>query len=183
MACSANLAGIKASCDSSMGGIKKVWMASVDDITPVLDASAETITGLTITVGDDHTKTVADVFKGYNFKKNTASMTSTLNVDVANGTNYVSTELALTFLRQDTDKRIEMAALAVADCYVIALDSNGKYWYLGYDEPVYATAGSANSGTAKSDGNNYQITLTDESNSFPYEITSSEIIDALKNIA
>lgn len=111
----------------------------------------------------------------YNFKKNTCSFTSTLNIDQANGINFVTTELILQFNRMTTAKRLEMKGLAVNDMYVIVLDSNNTYWYLGMNEPVTATSGSAQSGTAKTDGNFYQITLTDESATFPYEVLESII--------
>ncbi len=53
---------------------------------------------------------------------------------------------------------------------VIVKDANGKLWYLGYNEPVTATAGTGQTGTAATDGNNYQITLTDQSDTYPYEV-------------
>ena len=97
-------------------------------------------------------------------------MTSTLNVDPANGVNYVSTDLVLVFNRMETLKRIEVAALALGDLAVIVKDSNGLYWYLGKDEPVVSTAGSGETGTARGDGNKYSVTLQDTSATYPYEI-------------
>ena len=106
-------------------------------------------------------------------------MTSTLNVDPANGVNYVSTDLVLLFTRMETTKRIEMAALAVNELAVIVKDANGKYWYLGYDEPVAASAGDGQTGTARGDGNRYSITLQDTSTSWPYEVDGSIIAGLL----
>lgn len=111
----------------------------------------------------------------YNFKKNTSSMTSTLNVDVANGVNYVSTELALQFNKMNTVKRIEMQGLAVNDMWVIVQDSNNTYFYLGYNEPVNASAGGGETGAVKTDGNKYTITLTDESDTWPYEVAENAL--------
>ena len=111
----------------------------------------------------------------YNFKKNTSSFTSTLNIDPANGINFVSTELILQFNKMNTTKRIEMASLAVNDMYVIVEDCNNKYWYLGMDEPVTATSGTSQTGTVKSDGNFYQITLTDESKTWLYEVSKDAL--------
>lgn len=159
MACvSQTLAGLVQDCDTSKGGIRKVWISTVDP-KPTLTTGAISkfeATGVT--------------WFEYNFKKGTSSFTSTLNVDQANGINYVSTELVLQFNKMNTTKRLEMAGLAVNDMWIIVLDSNGIYWYLGYNEAVTATAGTSQSGTAKSDGNFYQITLTDESDTFPYEV-------------
>ena len=57
-------------------------------------------------------------------------------------------------------------------------DANGKYWFLGYEEFVSATAGTAETGVNRTDGNRYTITLTDYSSSYPYEVDPS-IVDAL----
>ena len=162
MACSQTLAGLVQDCDTSMGGIKKVWIATENPNPSISDGAI---------VGFEQSTT----WYQYNFKKGTSSFTSTLNVDPANSINYVSTELILQFNKMTTTKRIEMAALAVNDMYVIVLDSNNTYWYLGMDEPVTASAGTSQTGTAKTDGNFYQVTLTDESDTFPYEVLETAL--------
>lgn len=164
MSCvSATLAGIAQDCSTSKGGVAKVWIATEDPKPKVTDGKITQFEGGSVK------------FYAYNFKKNVSSMTSTLNIDPANGTNYVSTELILQFNKMETVKRMEMAGLAVNDMYAIVKDSNGKYWFLGYDEPVQATAGSGQTGTNKTDGNFYQISLSDESDSFPMEVDESII--------
>ena len=80
-------------------------------------------------------------FKKYLFAKNTGSISSTYNLDPASGVRYVTTDLLLQFNRMETAKRVEITALALGDLVVIAKDANGKYWYLGKDEPVNASAG------------------------------------------
>ena len=74
----------------------------------------------------------------------------------------------------ETVKRIEMEALAMNDLAVIVKDANGKYWYFGYDEPVSASAGDGQTGTARGDSNRYSITLQDNSDTWPYEILVGE---------
>lgn len=170
--CNQTLGGIPFECEPSIGGIKEVYIARYDDIDgkPTVTESGDTkgvITEIPIT-GESK-------FKGYSFRKNTGSMTSTLTVDETAGINYVSTELSLVFTKMDTQKRIEMSALALGRLAVIVKDSNGKYWYLGYDDYVSATAGGANSGQNKGDQNAYTLTLRDESETFPYEISEQAI--------
>ena len=58
---------------------------------------------------------------------------------------------------------------------VIVEDSNGTFWYLGKDDYVSATAGGAQTGVAKGDGNNYTLTLRDESDTYPFEIDKSAV--------
>ena len=177
--CNQTLGGITLDCTSSLGGIKTVYIANyadvesveldkVDDSTPTsADTTYGKITAINMS-GD--TK-----FKPYQFRKQTGSMTSTLNVDETVGLNYVSTELSLVFTKMDTAKRIEMSALAIGQLAVIVKDSNDKYWYLGYDDYVSSTAGGGTTGTNKGDGNNYTLTLTDQSETYPYEITEEAV--------
>lgn len=162
MACAITLNGIAGSCEHSRGGITAIWIAPAGTFSPTLDASGETITSGTSTG-----------FKKYSVKKGTCTMTSTLNVDAANGVNYVSTELTMVFTKMDTAKRVEFAALAVGDLDVVVKDGNGMYWFLGYDEAVAATGGEGATGTAASDGNHYSITLTDESTTWPYPLATA----------
>jgi hypothetical protein len=152
-----------------MGGIVEAYIANYDDVTAKTVTDGQ-VSAVTMATGKH--------FLRYTFRKGTGSMTSTLNVDAANGVNYVSTDLVLLFTRMETTKRIEMAALAVNELAVIVKDANGKYWYLGYDEPVAASAGDGQTGTARGDGNRYSITLQDTSASFPYEVDPT-IIDGL----
>ena len=68
--------------------------------------------------------------------------------------------------------------MATGEMAVIVKDNNGKFWYLGYDEPVMASAGDGQTGTAASDANRYSITLQDQSLAFPYEVEAS-VIDTI----
>lgn len=179
--CNQTLGGIPFECEPSIGGIKEVYIARYDDIDgkPTVDnVKGPDDPDVTYGVITEIPITGETKFKGYSFRKNTGSMTSTLTVDETAGINYVSTELSLVFTKMDTQKRIEMSALALGRLAVIVKDSNGKYWYLGYDDYVSATAGGANSGQNKGDQNAYTLTLRDESETFPYEISE----DTVKNI-
>ena len=165
MACSITLKGIQKDCKHNIGGVRKIWIAAYTKGTTTVDS--DKITAIT---------NVAD-FKGYDFTKNTASMTSTLNKDLTNGTSYVNTEVIVQFNRMETEKRIEVEALSIGDLQIIVLDNNGIYWFLGNDAPVEASAGTAQTGTAKSDGNFYNLTFTDESFEYPYEILDTVVAD------
>ena len=163
MACSQVLNGIAADCQTNVGGVREVYIANYSDVTAIeVDDSSNMIK--TITMAD------SAKFKKYAFKKNTSSMTSTLNVDPANGVNFVQTDLTVVFAKQETVKRMEIAKLSLGELRVIVLDANGKYWFLGQEEFVSATSGSAETGTNRTDGNRYQIVLSDYSSSYPYEV-------------
>lgn len=168
MACLITIAGITLDCESSLGGIKQVWITQYDNVKSVtVDDTTNQISAITIE---------ADAkWYNYQFRKGTGSLTSTLNVDETAGTNYVSNELALVFTKMETKKRIEIAALSIGQLVVVVEDSNGKYWFLGKDDYVSASAGTGVTGTAKGDQNAYTLTLATDSESYPYELSAEAI--------
>lgn len=109
-------------------------------------------------------------FKKYLFAKNTGSMSSNATIDATTGANFVVTDLLMVFNRMETSKRVEIAAMSKSDLVAIVTDCNGASWFLGYDEPLSATAFDGLSGTARADRNGYSITLQDNSKDLPYEI-------------
>jgi hypothetical protein len=166
MSCIQTLSGLAKDCAANMGGIVEAYIANFADVTGV-------------TVTDNQISAIAMAssakFKRYAFSKNTGNLTSTYNLDPASGVRYVTSELLLQFNRMETTKRVEMTALALGDLAVIVKDANGKYWYLGKDEPVNASAGDGQTGTARGDANRYTITLQDESLEMPYEVDETII--------
>ena len=164
MACSCTnqtISGLCRDCEGSLGGIVSVYLANYKE-------NIFTVTSGAVSAVDS-----AVSFYEYQFRKNTGSMTSTLNIDPANGVNFVQTDLVMLFSRMETKKRIEMAALSVGQLAGIVKDANGKYYALGVSEPLEASAGDGQTGTARTDGNRYSITLTDNQESFPPLIPDS----------
>lgn len=146
-----------------MGGLKVVYIANSSDVEDFTVTDGQ-ITSINMASGK--------TFRTYSFRRNTASMTSTLSVDPANGTS-VATDVSLSFLKQDTQKRLEISALSIGELIMIVQDANGRHWFLGKDMPVMASAGGAESGTVYTDGNRYTITLQDNSKDYPYEVKTS----------
>lgn len=169
MACNQTLSGLVKDCSPSMGGITEVLLANREDVSAVTANSGKI---------SEITMASSSKFKKYSFARNTGSMTSTYTIDQASGVKYVTTDLLLQFNRMETAKRVEISALAVNDLVAIVKDANGIYWYLGYDEPVNASAGDGQTGTARGDANRYTITLQDNSKEMPMEVDST-IIAAL----
>ncbi len=174
MGCAKTLTGMDLDCRESVGGIKEVYIfgdRSKVTVTIIKDA----ITGITLSAGSDR-------FLPYKFRKQTGSMISTINTSEENGTTFVQTDVTLVFHKMEAKKRLEIASLMVGDCAMLVKDGNNKYWYLGLDEPVTLTAGTAGTGTAKGDKNGYDLTLTDLSDTLPYEVSdeiANEIIGTL----
>ena len=174
MACnSITLSALDASCSNSVGGIQVVYLIPYDKISAVTTSdSAEgvsdgQVTGISYVAAADsgHTAWVT-----YKFRKNTGSMTSNLNLDETNGVSYIETDLVMMFSKMETRKRTEMVALAKGEVACLVKDSNGLYWFLGYNEGVTTNAGVGQTGQQKTDGNYYQVTLRDSSEDYPYEV-------------
>lgn len=166
-------------CSPNIGGIKNIWLADyMENAATIEKVEGENTTELV----DGSVKAFAETvtWQKYEMRKNTASMTSTLN-NSTDGASYVTTELAMVFSRMEAQKRISIQALAIGQCMAAVEDSNGEMWFLGADAPLTATAGAGETGTAKGDANRYTLTLTDESLGFPYTI-DKEAADKIRAI-
>ena len=158
-------------CEGNIGGVKKVWVANYIDNAVAYEPDSSTASTAGVITGWTSGATGATWYE-YNFRKNTASMTSTLNVN-DNGSSYVSTELNMVFSRMAADKRAAMVALVLSDAMVIVEDCNGNKWFLGETNPVNVSAGTGETGTAKSDNNAYSITLLDDNDRFPRQLSEN----------
>lgn len=174
MSCNSySLSGIELGCKDNMGGIKQVWLVDESDVTEV-------------TLNEDNTEIATIVlasdakFKSYRFRKGTANMVSTATSDEANGTFSVQSDVVLQFNKMETAKRTEIMAMCLGNMKGIVLDNNGKYWFLGKDQAISASAASGETGTAFGDFGGYKVTLTDNSKEMPYEIPTSVAEGLLK---
>lgn len=169
--CSQALTSVGTSCDAQLGGIKVVYAIAkqyIDAIT-ITDNVITAITTVTVQGDNDPQQ-----FHTFRFRKQSSSMTSTYTIDDTNGVKYVTTELQLNFAKQETAKRVSLSALINCESAFIVEDNNGKRWFLGYDNPVTATAAEATTGTAFGDANQYAITVSDMSAELPYEVVMSD---------
>jgi hypothetical protein len=169
MACNQTLTAILKDCSPSMGGIVEVLFANREDVQQV-------------TLSDDMVNAItmanSKKFVKFQFARNTGSMSSNYTIDPTTGVKFVTTDLVLVFNRMETTKRVAINALMQNELVAIVKDANGKYWYLGFDEALTATAGDGLTGTARADRNGYSATLQDNSHEMPYEVDES-IVAAL----
>ena len=167
MACIQTLSGLSYDCAPSMGGIVEVLLANYEDVSGV-------------TIEDDMISAItmaeaAAKFHRYEFPRNTGSLSSNYTFDKTTGANFVVSDLVMVFTKMETAKRVEITALAQGELVAIVKDANGKYWYLGKDEPLTPSAGDGLSGTARSDRNGYSFTLQDNSLEMPYEVDAAAL--------
>ena len=169
MACNVTLMGIALDCVTNLSGIKAIYLAndaSVGNVT----VSEEQITAIDASAG---------TFYEYIPAKNTGSLTKTLTKDESTGVMYYTNEVVAQFNKMETKKRTELSNIDRGQFKAIVLDSNGKYWFLGYDNYVSASAVTGQTGAGLDDGNFYTLTLTDISSELPYEVKSDALADII----
>lgn len=170
---SITLAGMARDCSSSIGGIRSVYLARYEDVASVMEAEGK-ISAIALA-------TSAKWYK-YQFRKNTGSLTSTYTAGSTEGDYYIQTDLAMVFNRMDTAKRIEAQALTQSEVVAVVEDANGKAWFVGKDTYLSVSAGTGETGTASGDQNAYTITLSAQSQEYPFELTE-EAYTAVKESA
>ena len=177
MACLQTLSGIAHDCAPSMGGIVEVYLANFSDVDSITVTDNE-ISAITM-VNDGGTPPVNATFKKYGFPRTTGSLSSNYTFDATTGAKFVVSDLVMVFTKMETAKRVEISALAQGELVAIVKDANGKYWYLGKDEPLLASAGDGLTGTARADRNGYSFTLQDNSLELPFEVDSNIVAGLL----
>ena len=151
MSCSLTT-GYALGCRDSVGGIKtiyvKPWLA-----TGSLNTNGSgTVTGFT--------GYSASGWFEYDLTKATSQMTETLNASVENGTIFYTPEVTFTINKLQVAVRNELRLLARNRLLVIVKDNNLRYWILGGENGLEATAGTAATGTAFGDRSGYEMTLS-----------------------
>ena len=164
MACNVTLMGIPIDCGTNLSGIKAIYLANDASVGGVTVSENE-ITAIDASAGS---------FYEYIPAKNTGSLTKTLTKDESTGVMYYTNEAVAQFNRMETAKRTELANIDRGRFKAIVLDNNNKYWYLGKDNYVSATAVTGQTGAGIDDGNFYTLTLTDISAELPYALSEGE---------
>lgn len=163
MPCSYTLKGIARDCEVNAGGIRRVLIAPYDDVASY---AVDALTGMISTI----TMETAKTFLEYYQKKGVANYTGTPSFNEDG--DYVGEDgtLALVFSKMGTAKRTEVEALSRQDLVVIFQDANGKWFYLGADNPVTRSGGDTATGTAQTDRNGYAVELHSSDNGSPLEV-------------
>lgn len=156
------LAAIAKQCKDNAGGIKAIYIADADAISGITADTAETITNIVMSGSAKFAK--------WEFAAQTGTFTSTATISEENGTLYFQNDCSLVFGQMEKVKRLQIMAATVSNTAVVVRDSNNRLFYMGYDNPVSATAAGGEAGTAMGDRNGYTITLTDFSKGLPMEV-------------
>lgn len=172
MACSVTLNGIVRDCAPNVGGLKLVAFANRDDVASItLDSTEGKVSAITMTE--------TGKFKGFYFKKGQASYNQTPQFNEAGEYAGEQGVLAVNFGRQDTSKRVQCAALSIAELYALLQDNNGIYWLVGYDAPVLRTGGESPLGQNATDFNHYGMEFTSNDKQLAYEVPAEVALGVL----
>jgi hypothetical protein len=169
MSCQA-LENILKSCDNNSGGIYGIWINQQDEVASITptDPSAGagwSITGITL-------QATPVLFENFYIRRNTSNFTEESNIDLVNGSSYVTQTINLMFHRREAAKSRAIKILGAGQQYLtaIVLDANGLYWYFPY---LQVSATGEGSGTTRADGSKYAVTLMAENEYLAYEVNMS----------
>lgn len=172
------LSAIQTSCGSNIPSIKQMWIGNFGSVTPTY----KYVTGVTDADGNQIVESVENLtldattpehWVEYQFRKNTCSASSEMTIN-DNGSHYFTNALNMVFAKQDTNKRLNIEAIASGDCHAIYLDGNGKMWLMNLDAEVTLTTATANTGVAVGDSNQYDLVLSQDAATMPIEIVGTE---------
>lgn len=162
--CDFTLAGTVKDCDPSAGGVSRVAVAPASKISAITVGADGIITAIT-TVPADSTP-----FASYWQKRGVAVATSTFTAsDTSSGT--YQNDVTFQISKMTTTHRNEFLKLVAGDTFVLYKDNNGTWWLLGtIDMPAEATAADGTTGTALTDYNGYNVTLSTIDTITPHEV-------------
>ena len=161
-------------CEGSVGGIRTVYLADWKRAVAKIGDDGKNVESFAPATGE----TIE--WHEYKFRKNTSSLTSTLNVQ-DDGSSMIGTDLVMQFSRMDTDKRLAINAMTYADVMAVVVDSNGTAFFLGNTNPLYVSAGEGVTGQNRTDSNHYSLTLHDDDADYPYTLTQTALDAVIAN--
>lgn len=150
MACISFSGGIANDCENNVGGVTKLYLTDLANITTYTE-SGGTVSAITMAT--------ASYFYEFEFNRNSATFNEDLVKSIEAGSAVFEQTATVTIPRRDVAKRNTLALLTQRDLAVIIKDSNSLYWYPGMVEGMYLSEATSTSGTAKTDGSNYVLTL------------------------
>jgi hypothetical protein len=169
MSCQA-LENILKSCDNNSGGIYGIWINQQDEVASITPTDPSAGAGWSITAIALQATPV--LFENFYIRRNTSNFTEESNIDLVNGSSYVTQTINLMFHRREAAKSRAIKILGAGQQYLtaIVLDANGLYWYFPY---LQVSATGEGSGTTRADGSKYAVTLMAENEYLAYEVNMS----------
>ena len=171
---------ITKSCDNNSGGIKRIYVNLQDNV----DMDTLSTISPVVNPGDAYTIDALDLvptmdpFIEFEFRRNTSGYTEESNIDLINGSSFVTQTISLMFHRREAAKSNAIKVLGSGQQYLSAVveDQNGILWFFPY---LQLTASGEGSGTARADGSKYSVTLLAENDQLAYTMLPAVLIPLL----
>jgi hypothetical protein len=168
MSCSVT-AGLTLGCKDSQGGINYLYIADL----PTYDTITTDVDGKITSLDLSGSAVTINWFK-FEVPKQTSSMTETINADNANGTVWYQQDVLMVFNKMQASTRDQIRLLAQNPKLLVAVkDANDKFWVVGVTRGAEVSAGSMTTGTAYSDRNGGEITISGMEPDPSYEAVAS----------
>jgi hypothetical protein len=156
--------GYSLGCRDGIGGIAEVyigeWNGSSMTYTLGVDSIIGTFSGATVS------------FYTFQQEIETASFTENGNFSIENGTSFYDSTLVITLHKMDAALRNKILLLGQGKWRIIVKSQNGKYFLMGYQNPVRVSASTPGLGKAYGDLNGAVITFMTKEASPAYEVSS-----------
>ena len=139
-------------CGNNRGGSTNFYVINYSSSTSyTTTGSSSYISGITAQAGSAYEFTVPE---------NTLSFTDAGTFTPENQTRSFNHSVTVALNQLTTDKRDKLMLLTQGRVVVIVKDGNGRYWALGTGQGLRVTAFTDMTGTASSDRNGYEFTLS-----------------------
>lgn len=165
--------GITLGCKDVMGGVQYFWLTNFENVATTTLASG-VITAITMASGSPAAK-----FYKYQVNRNTSDFSAPIKSSVENGTTVYEHTMNLQFNKIEAIKSLQVQLVSAARLVAVAVDFNGKAFYLGRVGGLDATGGGMESGKKGEDFAGYKLTLTGAEPALPCEIDTALLISPI----
>lgn len=163
--------GYTLGCRDNIGGIQEVYIGEYngDSLTYVsgTDGIIGTFSGATVS------------FYTFEQELETGSYTENGVFSTENGTGFYEQTLTITLHKMDASLRNKLLVLGQGKWRIIIKDQRGKYWLMGYQNPVRVSAMTPGLGKAYGDLNGSVVTFLGKEPAIIYEVSSTAALSVI----
>lgn len=163
--------GYTLSCRDNIGGIQEVYIGEYNGDSMNFVLSGDNI------IGTFSGATVS--FYTFEQEIETGSYTENGVFSTENGTSFYEQTLAITLHKLEASLRNKLNILGQGKWRIIIKDQRGKYWFMGYQNPVRVSAMTPGVGKAYGDLNGAVITFMGKEPVIAYEVSSSAALSVI----
>jgi hypothetical protein len=162
--------GYTLGCRDNIGGIQEVFIGEWNDTmtyTLGVDSIIGTFSGATVS------------FYTFQQEIETASFTENGVFSIENGTSFYEDTLTITLHKLEAALRNKILILGQGKWRVIIKDQRGKYWLMGYQNPVRVSASTPGVGKSYGDLNGAVITFMGKEPVPAYEVSATAALSVI----